>query len=332
MNAPLIGKSSIHSPDNYINRFTTYFLSLNAVSDYSLRYFRCMKIQCSRILESLKFRFRRLIILFLFRDRTSLISNFGSYISPKEIRVGNDLELHFAIKPLMDKLVSEKIELPLIRIGSTNDGGYVLLDKDYSKSLLISGGISNDNNFELALGNLGAKVHQIDYSITVPPREHPLLTFSAERIVGEKSKDSKLDVTLDELVARIPNLSGLDLLLKLDIEGSEWDVLETSQTLDKFDQIFLELHYMDRISNPNYAKKSIKALERLLKGFFPVFISGNNCCGFVILGGFAVPRVIEMTLLNRCNYSPLFRDQEQINEKFQSQNYPNKAPLVMKNW
>ena len=285
-----------------------------------------------RLFRSLRFRYLRLISFLLFRDRSAIQNVFGSFISPVESHVANDLELHFALKPLMDRLASQEIDLMLTRAGSEKDGGYVLLDKDYKHAFLISGGISNDNNFEIALASLGAQVHQVDYSIVSPPLEHPRLSFSAKRIVGENSKKSKFDVTLDELVGQVPDSDVSELLLKLDIEGSEWEIFETSKSLNSFSQIFLELHYLDRLSNPKYAMSSIKALERLLDRFFPVFISGNNCCGFVNLGGFAVPRVLELTLLNREFYSPISKDKESINEKYQSQNYPGKAPLVMKTW
>jgi hypothetical protein len=232
----------------------------------------------------------------------------------------------------MDRFVCQEIDLPLTRLGSERDGGYVVLDKDYNDSFLISGGILNDNNFELALAKLGARAHQVDYSIIEPPVAHPSLTFSAERLVGENKKKLNFDVTLDELVAKTTSAKNSELLLKLDIEGSEWEIFETSNSLHKFSQIFLELHYLDRLANTKYAESSIDALEKLLKSFFPVFISGNNCCGFVTLGGFVLPRVMELTLLNRDFYSPLLSGRTSINQKYQSQNYPNKAPLVLKNW
>lgn len=232
----------------------------------------------------------------------------------------------------MERFASESIDIPLTRLGSERDGGYVVLDKNYKDSFLISGGILNDNNFELALANLGARAHQVDYSIVAPPVEHPSLTFSAERLVGENSKELAFDVTLDELVARVSSEKNSELLLKLDIEGSEWDIFATSNSLDKFNQIYLELHYMDRLANSKYAESSMRALDKLLQNFFPIFISGNNCCGFVTLGGYVLPRVMELTLLNRKTYSPVPNTHISVNDRFQSQNYPNRAPLVLKRW
>ena len=277
-------------------------------------------------------RFSRVVSFLLFWERNALRTNFGSYISPTESKVAEDLGLHIQLRPLMERLCSERIDLPLTRIGSVADGGYVVLDKDYQDSLLISGGIFNDNNFEVALANLGASAHQVDYSIVAPPVTHPKLTFSAERLVGENSKNKTFDVTLDELVARLSGKENTELLLKLDIEGSEWEIIDTCNSLDKFNQIYLELHYLDRLANPKYAESSIRALDKLLQSFFPVFISGNNCCGFVTLGGYVLPRVMELTLLNRKTYSPLPNNHSSSNQKYQSQNYPKKAPLVLKNW
>lgn len=277
-------------------------------------------------------RFSRVVSFLLFWERNALRTNFGSYISPTESKVAEDLGLHIQLRPLMERLCSERIDLPLTRIGSVADGGYVVLDKDYQDSLLISGGIFNDNNFEVALANLGASAHQVDYSIVAPPVTHPKLTFSAERLVGENSKNKTFDVTLDELVARLSGKENTELLLKLDIEGSEWEIIDTCNSLNKFNQIYLELHYLDRLANPKFAESSMRALDKLLQSFFPVFISGNNCCGFVTLGGYVLPRVMELTLLNRKTYSPLPNNHSSSNQKYQSQNYPKKAPLVLKNW
>jgi hypothetical protein len=291
-----------------------------------------MNVRLNRIRNFFSTRFSRAVSFVLFWQRGALKTTFGSYIAPMESKVAEDLDLHIRLRPLMERLCSEQIDLPLVRLGSVADGGYVLLEKDYRDSFLISGGIFNDNNFEVALANLGAKAHQVDYSIIAPPVAHPNLTFSAERLVGEKSKEHAYDVTLDELVTREFDEKNTELLLKLDIEGSEWEILESCNSLTKFNQIYLELHYLDRLANPRYAESSMRALDRLLQSFFPVFLSGNNCCGFVTIGGYVLPRVMELTLLNRSTYSPISVYKPSTNQKYQSQNYPKKAPLVLKNW
>lgn len=283
----------------------------------------------------LKMKTQRLISFFLFRQKSALRNSFGSYISPFETSVAHDLSTHKKLKPMMEKLESQLIDFPLTRIGSTNDGGYVVLDKSYQDSYLISGGILNDNNFEVAMADLGACGHQIDFTIKSPPRKHVNLTFSPQRLVGDEFRKFSYDISLDEIVREKIDKQEKkysDLLLKLDIEGSEWQILEKSESLPRFNQIFLELHYLERLIQPKFSESSLNALERMLEMFFPVFISGNNCCGFVNLAGYALPRVMEMTLLNRNTYSFIPSLNSNINSLYQSQNYPKRAPLVLKKW
>jgi hypothetical protein len=291
-----------------------------------------MRISSLSLLRHSKFKFQRLVSFLLFRSRSGLQTNFGSFISPEETRIANDLVLHEEISIVMENLTSQEIDYPLMRLGSEKDGGYVVLEKNYDNSFLISGGISNDNNFEIAIAKLGAHGHQVDFSIDSPPVYHPNLTFSPQRIVGGENKTEPFDVSLDDLYSQFAPQDGRELLLKLDIEGAEWEVFETSNCIKAFSQIFLELHYMDRLGIPSLKDKSIRALNRLFQDFFPVFISGNNCCGFVALGGYSVPRVIELTLLNREQYEPRPIQKNNTNTLYQSQNYPARAPIVLKSW
>lgn len=245
------------------------------------------------------------------------------------------MNLHKKLKPVMERLRTELVDAEFRRIGSQGDGGYVVLDKSYKGSFLISGGISNDNNFEFALADLGASAIQVDFSILHPPRKHHNMTFIPNRIVGEGHKVLGYDITLDEIVnTEIDSSKSTysDLILKLDVEGSEWEILETSVSLPRFEQVLLELHYLERLASPNLIESSIAALDRLLESFVPVFISGNNCCGFVTIGGYSLPRVMEISLVNRNSVKILGSGRNKLNADYQSQNYPERAPLVLKNW
>lgn len=283
--------------------------------------------------HKLTFRIKRVVSFLIFFRRGTINSVFGSYISPSETKIATDLALHKVLRPLMDSLTIEDSGEKLVRIGSQNDGGYVLVEKDYSGLFLLSGGISNDNNFEIEFAELGGFGHQVDYSIEEPPRKHKNLTFSPRRIVGEKNLD--FDVTLDDLCQEFISeevLQKKTTILKLDIEGSEWEILNSAKNLGSFDQVLLELHYLNKLADPKVHLKSIEGLSRLLDLYFPIFISGNNCCGVVTIGGFTIPRVMELSLLNRSNYQILGERNPGPNQLFQSQNYMNKAPIVLKTW
>lgn len=259
----------------------------------------------------------------------------GSYISPFANNIANDNELHQELLPLMNSLTMQLTSLPLIRLGSKFDGGYILVDKDYSDSFVISAGISNNNDFEIDFANKGGYGHQIDFSVKNAPLNHPNLTFSSTRLVGEGNQIDIFDISLDEVYSKYIESSKYATspnILKMDIEGSEWDILKSSKSIEKFDQILLELHYLDRLAKPLFKEDYMKSLKRLLEGFFPVAIAGNNCCGFITIGGFSIPRVIEMTLLNRKNYPVRSSETNLPSLNLITRNYPQRAPLVLKNW
>lgn len=259
----------------------------------------------------------------------------GSYISPLANEVANDDELHQKLIPIMQALTSQNTDTPLVRLGSKYDGGYILVDKDYRDTFLISAGISNNNDFEIDFANHGGSGHQIDYSVRTAPISHPNLTFSSTRFVGEGQQKEIFDISLDQVYAEYiesTRFANSRNVLKMDIEGAEWDILETSKLIGEFDQILLELHYLDRLAKPAFQQKYINSLEKLLESFFPVAIAGNNCCGFVTLGGFSIPRVLEMSLLNRKNYKAHIHETASENQKLVTRNYPQRAPLELKNW
>lgn len=280
-------------------------------------------------------RVASLIAKILFLKRGGHRDVLGSYISPLSNEVANDDELHQKLIPIMQALTSQITDTPLVRFGSKYDGGYILVDKDYKDTFLISAGISNNNDFEIDFANHGGSGHQIDYSVKTAPLSHPNLTFSSTRFVGEGHQKEDFDISLDQVYSEyIESTKFADSrnVLKMDIEGAEWEILETSKSIGEFDQILLELHYLDRLAKPAFQKNYINSLGKLLENFFPVAIAGNNCCGFVTLGGFSIPRVIEMTLLNRKNYQARNHGTASESPNLVTRNYPQRAPLELKNW
>lgn len=235
----------------------------------------------------------------------------------------------------MNAMTTHRVREPLVRVGSEFDGGYIVIQKDYSNTFLISAGISNNNDFEMGFAEMGGHGHQVDYTVESAPKKHPNLTFEPSRVVGEYEKKENYDVSLDDLYTKcIENTAfeGQKNVLKMDIEGSEWEILDSSTVLHKFDQILLEIHYLERFADKKYQVQYMSAINKLFKNFFPIAIAGNNCCGFVTIGGYSVPRVVEMTLLNKNNH--FFENQEysEYPTSLITRNYRNRAPVVLKRW
>jgi Tat protein secretion system quality control protein TatD with DNase activity len=102
-------------------------------------------------------------------------------------------------------------ELEFIRVGSSNDGGYLLVNDLNKNDFLISCGIGNNFDFEMQLSEKEIAMHCYDNSINMLPR------------IINNSLFYKLsigyDIFLNEMVEKTPKEK--DLILKMDIEGSE---------------------------------------------------------------------------------------------------------------
>ena len=88
-----------------------------------------------------------------------LFSYFGLYyekITPKE----KILELIKLLKPI-------KSQLNLIRLGSENDGGYLVPDDLKNIKYNFSPGVGNYSNFENDLLKYGIKSYMADYSVNL---------------------------------------------------------------------------------------------------------------------------------------------------------------------
>ena len=194
----------------------------------------------------------------------------------------------------------------LIRLGKSNDGGYVVLRSSLSQySNLISFGIAGDVSFEKQFQNLsGCKISCFDPSIDKLPEPLESTTFFK---LGIDSKNSGEYISLTKAVelSNIPPMS--KLFLKMDIEGYEWNIFsdkESFDTLINFDQIIVELHMKYLLGKSKYFMpielvKRLFILKRLRKFFYIYNTNANNVCGYMYFRNFIFPEVIEISFVNK---------------------------------
>jgi hypothetical protein len=229
----------------------------------------------------------------MFKEKGAIRNSFGSIISPKEIAIQQSISLEKRVldfKELIQPVVLNKNDLK--RYGSIADGGYVISKKAIkNSSFLISGGIENNNDFEVELAKTGITGIQIDNSIISPPIDHKNLKF-INATLGNTN-----EVDINQLVSEIPDkLTGI---LKLDIEGSEYLVLDEISNFKRYNAIVIEFHNLYRIADDNFWFLFKKILTRLHKEHQVIYLSPNNCCSFTIIGGSAIPNVLEITWVKR---------------------------------
>jgi len=215
-------------------------------------------------------------------------------------RVRLDREHHASLRALFALFAPQQAQgKRKIRIGSSRDGGYVMLDDFQGIDAALSLGVGPDVSWDLALAERGVPVWQYDHTVAGPPRDHPLFHFERKQIVAEGSSVNTL--TLNALLRK---LTGNQLVLKMDIEGDEWSVLAAleSELVTQCRQIVIEFHHFLSIGNPAWHQRARQALEILTRDFGVVHVHANNLSKHILLDGDSLPDSIEVTLANRRYY------------------------------
>jgi hypothetical protein len=186
----------------------------------------------------------------------------------------------------------------LIRIGGEGDGGYLVPNDLEGINYCFSPGVSTVSNFEDHLADLGILSFLADYSVDAPSVMRPEFSFD-KKFLG--SMDNGQFFTLASWKAKyIPDYTG-DLILQMDIEGSEYQVIFNTPDglLDQFRILVIEFHRLDRIFEPVFFDLIKSCFEKILQYFHVVHIHPNNCCGSVRKGDLEIPKVMEFTFLNK---------------------------------
>jgi hypothetical protein len=264
----------------------------------------------------------RLVLFIFFQQRGAVVNSFKSITSPNELKLQKSKVMQSRVeefRSLIYPIIVKKEKLK--RYGSVGDGGYVLPINAVDKSkFLISGGIENNNDFEVNLARLGITGIQIDNSIDKPPILHKNLSF-VRATLGNSH-----EVDIDGLIARFGTRA--NGILKLDIEGAEYSVLNSLKDLDKFNAITVEFHNLYKISEDNFWNIFKSILVKLRKYHGVVFIAPNNCCGYTILGGFPIPNVMEITFAKKSLVNgKLLKNTKFLHPKKMQSNYVDDAAL-----
>jgi|LakMenEpi03Aug12_release.lakeMendotaPanAssembly.Ray.scaffolds.fasta_scaffold71230_5 FkbM family methyltransferase len=181
----------------------------------------------------------------------------------------------------------------LIRIGSQNDGGYVVVN-DFSESdTLVSLGIGDNVDFERAISKKLKKILAFDHTVDFPTNEISNLIFTK---LGVKAEVAQNFTTLNRIIAD-NSISG-DLILKIDIEGWEWEVLDSlnSSELSRFKQIIGEFHGFHEIHNFDLIERVI---SKLAENFLVTNSHANNWGDYQIIQKIPMPDVVEISWLRK---------------------------------
>jgi hypothetical protein len=149
---------------------------------------------------------------------------------------------------------------------------------------------------DLDLVALGMGVHCYDPTIDRFPSADPSLVFFRE---GVSSEPLSQMVTLDAAVDRFGNDD--DIVLLCDIEFHEWRVFAQASEplLQRFQQIAIEFHDLQLISDGSWWETAAQALTNLNRTHRVVHAHASNYFPTVLCGGIRVPPFVEITYVRR---------------------------------
>jgi hypothetical protein len=207
------------------------------------------------------------------------------------------------VSGLIQWLRPRRCAAPLIRVGASGDGGYLIPDDLAGIEYCFSPGVNRTADFENELANRGIRSFLADYSVAQPPFMRPEFVFD-RKFIG--AVNDEVHMTLCTWKQKyLPGYAG-ELLLQMDIDGGEYEVLLSTPAslLASFRIIVLELHSLERLFDP-FAFAIMRAcFRKLLSDFYVVHSHPNNCSGVLVHNGIEVPEVIEITLYNRRRAEP----------------------------
>ena len=138
----------------------------------------------------------------------------------------------------------EVINKKRILIGTIRDGSYVMLDDFENIKIAYSIGINKEIKFDKALADKGIDVFMYEYKIEHLPYKHEKFHWKKIRmgVITEKTKNIQ---SLSDMIKDNGHLHEKNMILKIDVEGHEWNSLNalSEEVLKQFKYILVEYHF-----------------------------------------------------------------------------------------
>lgn len=201
------------------------------------------------------------------------------------------------IQKTLNILAPFNTEIPLIRVGGSGDGGYLLPDDLDGIVACFSPGVDATMTFDTEIMERGIPCYLADASVEGLTAPHAMATFD-KLFLGPKT--SGRFISLGDWVARYAPPDG-DLLLQMDIEGAEYETLNAAnaETLKRFRIIVLEVHDVNHLTRPAPHSLMSQTFEKLNDMFVLTHVHPNNYTPVARIAGWSIPPLLELTYIRR---------------------------------
>ena len=214
------------------------------------------------------------------------------------------MQFHYDIYDLKQVIKPYKTNLNKKRIGTREDGGYVISEiPGLTYDAIYSYGSNDQTTFEREMyANYGTQSWVYDHTIDGLTNKPDYINFIKEGLrsdtfnwcVNGVPLPKEPTDTIENHIIKNGHQNYKNLFLQMDVEGSEWEALYVTpdSVLKQFAQMVIEFH----------ARVSIPAMtavyEKLNKHFIVTHIHGNNHdqCPWIDIN---FPKAIEVTLVRK---------------------------------
>lgn len=200
----------------------------------------------------------------------------------------------------MESLIVYKSKFEKIRLGSPNDGGYIISNLPNDYDCFISCGISDNIDFEIDFINkYKVNCYAFDGTIDKLPKNVENLYFNKINIGVENNLNT---TNLIDMINKFNNI-----MLKMDIETYEfrWINTLTIDNLNKFKQIVIEFHFpfddysLANLDKPTSSEFKLSMLKKLSETHYLIHLHPNTACGTRLYNNILVPNVFECTYVRK---------------------------------
>lgn len=208
---------------------------------------------------------------------------------------------------LLNLLKPKNVGYKKIRLGPPEDGGYVMPEVILDNcDALVSYGIGHNWTYEDQFNTKYNKpVYMFDHTLGNENWTRGKIYFYNEGLGFENMCKDFID-HYNEL-----QISG-SVFLKIDIEGAEYNYF-LNTNVEKIAEVVigisLEIHWID---GPENRDMFIKMMDKLNPYFTLCHVHGNNWGGLWECEGFQIPKVFELSFINK----KLVEKEEEDNQKY----------------
>jgi len=230
--------------------------------------------------------------------------------------------------------INYNIGLPKIRLGTSGDGGYVIVD-NFRYDLLLGCGINDDINFEYDFCNkYNTNCFVFDGTINNLPKTHKNITFIKKNIgiVNSNTTDNLFDILN----------TYKNIFLKMDIETWEyhWFNILSFEQLNNISQMVIEFHYT-HLDNElvvkcfndrsKYLSQSfrINILKKIRNTHVLVHFHCNNSCKTCIYNDIILPNVYECTFVRKDLIETISLNSKSLPDTLDIKNSKNEPEFIL---